>query len=126
MLSKNARKVLKELKKKEDKYQKNQSNSSKTSYDEIKLLFPNSSYISITMMLKYLLKEHYIYNHISGKENDFNIDDLVKQDKIMLVIGEKGVSYLEHQKFILMAKIIPITVSIISLLISFINLIFIK
>jgi len=126
MLSKNATKILKELKKKEDKYQRNQSDSSKTSYDEVKLLFPNSSYISITMMLKYLLKEHYIYNHIPGKENDFDIDDLVKQSKIMLVIGEKGASYLEHQKFVLMAKIIPITVSIISLLISFINLIFIK
>lgn len=126
MLSKNATKILKELKKREDKYQRNQSDSSKTSYDEVKLLFPNSSYISITMMLKYLLKEHYIYNHIPGKENDFDIDDLVKQGKIMLVIGEKGASYLEHQKFVLMAKIIPITVSIISLLISFINLIFIK
>ena len=67
MLSKNDTKILKALKKKEDKYQKNQSDSSKTSYDEVKLLFPNSSYISITMMLKYLLKEHYIYNHIPGK-----------------------------------------------------------
>lgn len=123
MLSKNATKILKELNRKESEYQKKKIDSSKTSYDEVKALFPNSSYISITMMLRYLLKEHYIYNHLSGKENDFDIDDLVKEGKVMLVIGEKGVSYLEYKKFVLMAQIIPITVSLISLGISIVNLI---
>ncbi|EZZ32306.1 TPA: hypothetical protein PJS98_002731 [Staphylococcus aureus] len=126
MLSKSATKVLKKLKDKENSYQKKQSNTAKMSYDEIKLLFPNRSYISLTMLLKYLLHEHYIYNHISGKESDFDIDDLIRKDKIKLVIGEKGISYLEHRKFVLMAKIIPMVISGISLLLSIINLMFFK
>lgn len=124
MLSKNSTKILKELKKKENNYQKNRTTTSKTSYDEIKKLFPNYSYISISTTLKYLLNEKYIYNHIGGKENDFDIEDLVKKDGVMLVIGEKGLSYLEHKKYVLMSKIIPITVSVISLIISLVNLLF--
>lgn len=126
MLSKDSTKILKALKKKELDYQKNKAKTAKTSYDEIKELFPNYSYISISTTLKYLLNEKYIYNHIGGKENDFDIKDLTIKDGVMLVIGERGLSYLEHKKYVLMSKIIPITVSVISLIISLINLLFSK
>lgn len=125
MLSKNSTKILKELKKKEIKYQKKENMTSKTSYHEIKELFPNHSFISISMILKYLMHEKYIYNHIAGKENNFDIKD-VEKNTAMFVIGEKGLSYLENRKYVLMAKIIPIVISVISLIISFINLLFFK
>ncbi|PAH02821.1 hypothetical protein APV84_13260 [Staphylococcus aureus] len=69
------------------------------------------------MIVKYLLEEKYIYNHISGKENTFNVQDLEKDD-LKLVIGEKGISYLEQKKYVLIAKILPISISIVSLFVS--------
>lgn len=73
------------------------------------------------MILKYLLEEKFIYNHIAGKENTFDITDLEK-DKLKLVIGEKGISYLEYKKYVLLSKIVPFATAILGLVISFYTL----
>ncbi|WP_407810346.1 hypothetical protein [Staphylococcus aureus] len=122
MLSKNSEKILSTLYNKEKDFEKlpdskKNWNTSKTTYSEIRELLPNSSHISTAMIVKYLLEEKYIYNHISGKENTFNIQDL-ENDALKLVIGEKGISYLEHKKYVLIAKILPISISIVSLCVS--------
>lgn len=70
--------------------------SSKVTYSEIKDIFQQNSHISLSMILKYLLEEKFIYNHIVGRENTFDIKDL-ENDNLKLVIGEKGISYLEHK-----------------------------
>lgn len=123
MLSKDSEKILKMLKKQKEEYRDQNKESSKVSYTEIKECFPQDSYISITMILKYLLDERYIYNHIEGKEHHIEIDH-INSNLVKLVIGEKGIAYLEQKKYRLFAKIIPLTVSIISLLISICNLFF--
>ncbi|NHM74043.1 hypothetical protein G8Y85_01165 [Staphylococcus sp. 11007852] len=79
------------------------------------------SHIALSMILKYLLEEKFIYNHITGKENIFDIKDL-ECNKTKFVIGEKGISYLENKKYVLLSKIIPITTAILGLVISFYNL----
>nr|WP_181726334.1 hypothetical protein [Staphylococcus saprophyticus] len=122
LLSNNSEKILKALYKKEKDFEKLPNskknwNTSKTTYSEIRELLPNSSHISTAMIVKYLLEEKYIYNHISGKENTFNVQDLEKDD-LKLVIGEKGISYLEQKKYVLIAKILPISISIVSLFVS--------
>lgn len=122
MLSKNSEKILKALYKKEKNFEnlpdsKKDWDTSKTLYSEIRTMLPNSSHISTAMIVKYLLEEKYIYNHIAGKENTFDIQNL-ENDDLKLVIGEKGISYLEHKKYVLIAKIIPISISIVSLIVS--------
>lgn len=122
MLSKNSTTLLKKLHKKEKDFMKlsvseRDWNSSKTTYSEIREMFPDNSHISTAMIVKYLLEEKYIYNHISGKENTFDIEDL-EADNLKIVIGEKGISYLEHKKYVLLAQILPISISIVSLCVS--------
>ena len=123
MLSKDAEKILKILKEQDDKYQKKEKDTSKLSYDEIKEDFPSSSCIRITMILKYLLEERYVYNHIEGREHEITIKD-IENNNLKLVIGEKGFSYLQYKKYRLLAQIIPLTVSVISLLLAIFNLIY--
>lgn len=125
MLSKKSEEILKELYQKEKDFEKlpeseKEWNTSKTSYSEIRKMFPKSSHITTSMLVKYLLEERYIYNHIAGKENTFEIIKL-ETDNTKLVIGEKGISYLEHKKYVLLAKIIPISIALLSLVISILN-----
>lgn len=126
VLSKKAEKILKKLRDKEKEFEempddKKGYHSSKVTYSEIKGMFPKNSHISLSMILKYLLEEKFIYNHIAGKENSFDIQDL-ESDKLKLVIGEKGISYLENKKYVLFSKIIPLATAILGLVISFYNL----
>ncbi len=128
ILSKTANKILKELKNKE-KYFSNlcienrDVNSSKLTYKEIKDKFPDTSHIVISMTVKYLLEEKFIFNHTAGKESTFDIEDAEKGDS-QYVIGEKGIAYLEQKKFILFAKIVPTVISFVSLMISVANYIY--
>lgn len=126
MLSKDSEKVLKILKEQDKKYRKKGTElkgneTSKVSYGDIKEKFPDRSFIMVTILLKYLLEERYIYNHIEGKEHVIEIDDLSSKN-VKLVIGEKGYAYLQHKKYRLLAQIIPLVISIFSLLISLIAL----
>ena len=126
MLSKDSEKVLKILKEQDKKYRKKGTKlkgneTSKVSYGDIKEKFPDRSFIMVTILLKYLLDERYIYNHIEGKEHVIEIDDLSSKN-VELVIGEKGYAYLQHKKYRLLAQIIPLVISIFSLLISLIAL----
>lgn len=126
MLSKDSEKVLKILKEQDKKYRKKGTKlkgngTSKVSYGDIKEKFPDRSFIMVTILLKYLLEERYIYNHIEGKEHVIEIDDLSSKN-VKLVIGEKGYAYLQHKKYRLLAQIIPLVISIFSLLISLIAL----
>ncbi|WP_449126119.1 hypothetical protein ACSAXG_11730 (plasmid) [Staphylococcus chromogenes] len=126
VLSKNAEKILKKLRDREKEFEempddKKGYDSSKVTYSEIKDMFPKNSHISLSMILKYLLEEKFIYNHIEGKENTFDIQELEK-DKSKLVIGEKGISYLENKKYVLFSKIIPLVTAISGLGISLYNL----
>lgn len=126
VLSKKAEKILKKLRYKEKEFEKMPDDkkgyhSSKVTYSEIRGMFPKNSHISLSMILKYLLEEKFIYNHIAGKENTFDIEDL-ESDKLKLVIGEKGISYLENKKYVLFSKIIPLVTAILGLVISFYNL----
>jgi len=126
VLSKKAEKILRKLRDKEKEFEempndKKGYHSSKVTYSEIKDMFPKNSHISLSMILKYLLEEKFIYNHIAGKENTFDIKDL-ENDNLKLVIGEKGISYLENKKFVFYSKIIPLATAIFGLVISFGNL----
>lgn len=126
VLSKKAEKILKKLRDKEKEFEempddKKGYDSSKVTYSEINGMFPKNSHISLSMILKYLLEEKFIYNHIAGKENTFDIEDL-ESDKSKLVIGEKGISYLENKKYVLFSKIIPLATAILGLVISIYNL----
>ncbi|OIJ29107.1 hypothetical protein BK821_12270 [Staphylococcus sp. LCT-H4] len=122
MLSKKSEKILKELLQKEKDFEilpesEKELNTSKTSYSEIREMFPLSSHISTAMLVKYLLEEKYIYNHIGGKENTFEIKNL-EMGTLKIVIGEKGISYLEHKKYVLMAKTIPLIIAALSFIFS--------
>ncbi|PIC77993.1 hypothetical protein CSV74_00250 [Sporosarcina sp. P19] len=124
MLSKDSEKILKELKKQQKNYREKEAKegeTSKLSYDEIKDLFPGYAHIQVIMFLKYLLEERYIYNHLDGKEHHFGTKEL-QNGSVQIVIGERGVAYLENKKYMLLAKTIPVSVSVISLIISLINL----
>ncbi|MDG6522656.1 hypothetical protein QCD87_13305 [Staphylococcus aureus] len=126
VLSKKSEKILRKLRDKEKEFEempddKKGYHSSKVTYNEIKGMFPKNSHISLAMILKYLLEEKFIYNHIAGKENTFDIEDL-ENDKLKLVIGEKGISYLENKKYVLYSKIIPLATAVLGLAISFYNL----
>lgn len=124
MLSKDSEKILKELKKQQKNYQEKEvkeGETSKLSYDAIKDLFPGYSHVQVIMFLKYLLEERYIYNHIDGKEHHFGTEEL-ENGSVEIVIGERGIAYLENKKYRLLAKTIPLSVSVISLVISLINL----
>lgn len=126
MLSKDSEKILKILKEQDNKYRMKgkelkEDETSKVSYDNIKEKFPDRSYIMVIMLLKYLLEERYIYNHIEGKEHVIEIDDLSSKN-VKLVIGEKGYAYLQHKKYRMLAQIIPLIVSALSLLISILSL----
>lgn len=123
-LSAEATKVLKILKKQEKKFKKDKKNNetAKMSYFNIKEeLFPENSYIKVSMLLKYLLEERYIYNHIEDKESEIRTRDL-ETNNVYLVIGEKGINYLNKRYFTLIAKTLPLLFSLISLIISIINL----
>lgn len=124
MLSKDSEKILKMLREQNINYREQEvkeGETSKLSYGEIKDYFPEYSYISVILMLSYLLEERYIYNHIAGKEHVLDLEDL-KSGLIELVIGDRGVAYLENKKYRLLAQIIPLSVAVISLVISVINL----
>ncbi|MDW4320422.1 hypothetical protein QI119_12655 [Staphylococcus saprophyticus] len=128
ILSKTAKKILKKLRAREKEFakmpkQKRDVDSSKVTYKEIKSMFPNTSHIVVSMTIKYLLEENFIYNHIDGKENTFEIQEAEKGNS-KFVIGEKGIAYLEQIKYILLAKIIPICIAFLSLIISCITFFF--
>lgn len=126
MLSKDSEEILKILKEQDEKYKEkgaelNQNETSKVSYRDIKEVFSDRSFITVNMLLKYLLEERYVYNHIEGKEHVININDL-SSNNVQLVLGEKGYAYLQHKNYRLFAQIIPLIVSVFSLLISIFNL----
>lgn len=60
----------------------------KLTFKQIKDMFPNDSYASVAMTLKFLLEETYIHTDIVGSENTFNIDALDNGNH-KLIIGEK-------------------------------------
>lgn len=90
---------------------------------QIKNMFPNDSYASVAMIIKFLLEESYIHTDIVGSKNTFDIDAL-DNGNYKLIIGEKGITYLEQKNYVLFAKIVPLIISIVSFIISILTLIF--
>ncbi|MBM0772946.1 hypothetical protein [Staphylococcus epidermidis] len=135
MLSKNAEKLLKELNTRKKEYLKNNKDSEKKSkkyytvlnFSDIKELFEDETDISLYALLNYLLMENYIYNNVSNyleKPKDYITKEDVDKDMVQILIGEKGIVYLNHKKYILLSKIIPICTAVLSLIISLITFIF--
>lgn len=124
ILSKNSEKLLKSLNSKRKEYEKGNKNTHIVifKFSDIKKIFPNQSSISLRGLLNYLLKEKNIYNNIDGKENFISVYD-VDEDNMKIFIGEKGIAYLKHKKYILLSKIIPICISVLSLAVSIFNMI---
>ncbi|MCG2069276.1 hypothetical protein K4U78_10935 [Staphylococcus epidermidis] len=135
MLSKNAEKLLKKLNTRKKEYLTNDGDSGKNlsvfytvlKFSDVEKLFKDETSISLHALLNYLLKENYIYNNVSryrGKSKDYITKEDIDKDMVQIFIGEKGIVYLNHKKYILLSKIIPICTAVLSLIISLITLIF--
>ncbi|GEM_PF-5232847 len=134
MLSKIGVKTLKILKEKEKNYMKKDFSDSNTetnieitlgsqcTYTEIKNNFDNYPYSSISATLKYLLDERYIMTNISGKENSLEIKS-TDYDTYRFIITDKGRSYLENLTYMKVSKYLPLSISLLSFLISLTSLI---
>lgn len=135
MLSKNAEKLLKKLNTRKKEYLTNDGDSEEDlsvfytvlKFSDVEKLFKDETSISLNGLLNYLLKENYIYNNASRyreKPKDYITKEDIDQDMVQIFIGEKGIVYLNHKKYILLSKIIPICTAVLSLIISLITLIF--
>lgn len=135
MLSKNAEKLLKKLNTRKKEYLTNDGDSGKNlsvfytvlKFSDVEKLFKDETSFSLHALLNYLLKENYIYNNVSryrGKSKDYITKEDIDKDMVQIFIGEKGIVYLNHKKYILLSKIIPICTAVLSLIISLITLIF--
>lgn len=124
-LSKNSEKLLKALDSKRKEYQRKKGMKDRyivtVDVDYIKKTIPNESPISLRGLLNYLLKEKFIYNNIKNNESFITLEDF-ETNNIQIFIGEKGIAYLNHKKYILLSKIIPICISVLSLIVSIFNM----
>ncbi|WP_436885989.1 hypothetical protein [Mammaliicoccus sciuri] len=125
VLSKNSEKVLKALESKRKEYQRKKGVKDRyiviVDINYIKKILPNESPVSLRGLLNYLLKEKFIYNNIANNESFITLSDF-EENNVQIFIGEKGIAYLNHKKYILLSKIIPICISVLSLIVSIFNM----
>ncbi len=125
VLSKNSEKVLKALDSKRKEYQREKGMKDPyvvtVQIEYIKKILPNESSVSLRGLLNYLLKEKFIYNNIDNNESFITFSDF-ETSNVQIFIGEKGIAYLNHKKYILLSKIIPICISVLSLIVSIFNM----
>ncbi|WP_150284742.1 hypothetical protein [Rummeliibacillus sp. TYF-LIM-RU47] len=134
MLSKIGVETLKILKEKEKHYMEKDFSDSNTetnieitlgsqcTYKEIKNNFDKYPYSSISATIMYLLDEKYIMTNISGKEKILEIKS-TDNDTYRFIITDKGRSYLENLTYMKMSKYLPLSISVLSFLISLTGLI---
>ena len=118
-ISKIGVRILKHLKKKNDKYspldKSKISDSSMCFYKEIKDLFPEQSYSRVTFELISLLDEKIIFVNKVGDHYTLPVKEL---DTYKFGLTGKGYGLLENKTYRLLSKYIPLTVSIVSILIA--------
>lgn len=131
MISKIGIGILRTLKEKENNYiktnliysdDKESRFGSQCTYNELKSNFENYPFSSISSTLKFLLDEKYIMTNRAGKEYELDIT-LVNINNYRFIITDKGRYYLENLTYMKMSKYLPLSISVLSFVVSITGLI---
>lgn len=131
MLSKIGIGILRILKEKEDNYvetnliysdDKESRFGSQCTFNEFKSKFEKYPFSSVSSTLKFLLDEKYIMTNRAGKEYELDITQ-VNNNNYRFIITDKGRYYLENLTYMKMSKYLPLSISVLSFIISLTGLI---
>ena len=123
-VSKMGLKILKRLKERSDGYvirSNNSTNSAMCQYEEIKEWFPKHAYTKLTFELLSLMDQKLICTNMKNPF-EFPSPEKIGSSTIKYGISGKGHAALEQRTFTLLSKYVPLSISIISLLLSIVTL----